>query len=171
MVFLVELAVFSLLAGWGRFCSAPPPEPPHRVCRSTAAGPSGDHLQYRWIESAIFTGTRLPLATPGRVANALRASRHVCASRLAWRAAGQPLASAYCRFNPQPQGRRANSRCAQTRAALSVRCAAPRPWDFRASRLRQTSASRAAGVRAMVVSLRRVDFHDLFSARANCPDQ
>ena len=70
------------------------PEPPHRVLRSTAAGPSGDHLQY---------------SIPGPPRELASLKQH---------------------------------------AALSVRYAAPRPWDFRASRLRQTSASRDAGVQA-----------------------
>jgi hypothetical protein len=40
-----------------------------------------------------FTVTRLPLAAPCVVANARRAHRPGCALRLAWHAAGQPLAS------------------------------------------------------------------------------
>jgi hypothetical protein len=40
-----------------------------------------------------FTVTRLPLAAPCGVANAPLAYGPACALRLAWHAAGQPLAS------------------------------------------------------------------------------
>ena len=80
----------------------------------------GNHLQCRWVESAIGTGTRLPLATPCRFANARCASRHLCTLGLAWRAAGQPLASAYHRSNPQHQGHRANSLRSDSRDSVGL---------------------------------------------------
>jgi hypothetical protein len=58
----------------------------------------------------------------------------------------QALRATIC--SNQALGRRANLPSAQISAALSVRCAAPRPGDFRASRLPPTSPSGAVAVQA-----------------------